>query len=405
LPSLKRRCKSRNPKFCNVAGLDKYCRTATEQEIIASVKKHQTVTKAAEVLGYSGERYLYAVVSRVRKRAEVGDFDHEGIVIPDGHEISGVSSLVRQPTDDGQVVLQWVKTKADAKLAERLLDEARAAMVEGLGREKAVKPPKAQPDDLLNLYILTDYHLGMYAWDQETGGESWSTEKAEEVLMRWLGYAIKTAPAARTAVLGQLGDFLHWDGDISGPVTPRNKHVLDADTRFAKVVRVAIRVTRKIIQALLKKHESVHIIMAEGNHDPAASVWLREMFYAWYADEPRVTVDRSPAPYYAYEHGDTSLFFHHGHKRRPSQLDDVFVGRFREMFGRTKFSYGHAGHMHHDLVKEGNLMRVEQHRTLAASDSYSSGLGFTSGRSAPVITYSKKYGEVGRLQVTPEMLA
>ena len=133
--------------------------------------------------------------------------------------------------------------------------------------------------------------------------------------------------------------------------------------------------------------------------------WLREMFYAWYADEPRITVDRSPSPYYAYQHGDCSLFFHHGHKRRPNQLDDVFVGRFREMFGRTKFSYGHAGHMHHDKLLETNLMTVFQHRTLAASDSYSSGLGFNSGRSAPVITYSKKFGEVGRLQVTPEMLS
>ena len=394
--------RTRVKKHCNVIGLERHCQSSVETQIVAAIKKHETVDAAAKALGYTAPRYLYTVVAKLRKRAEVGDYDHEGIVIPDGHEIAGVSSLVRQPTDDGHVVLQWVKTKADAKLAERLLDEARAAMVEGLGREKAIKPPKGQPDDLANLYILTDYHLGMYSWAEETG-ENWSTDKAEQFLMRWLGYAIKTASAARTAILGQLGDFLHWDGLEAVP--PRNKHVLDADTRFAKVVRVAIRVTRRIIRALLEKHETVHIIMAEGNHDPAASVWLREMFFAWYADEPRVTVDRSPSPYYAYEHGDTSLFFHHGHKRRPNQIDDVFVGRFREVFGRTKFSYGHMGHMHHDLVKEGNLMRVEQHRTLAASDSYSSGLGFSSGRSAPVITYSKKYGEVGRLQITPEMLS
>ena len=123
------------------------------------------------------------------------------------------------------------------------------------------------------------------------------------------------------------------------------------------------------------------------------------------SDEPRITVDNSADTYYVYEHGDTSLFFHHGHKRKPDNVHDVFAAKFRDIFGRTKHSYAHMGHMHHQFTKETNLMIVEQHPTMAAADAYASRLGYGAKRSAPVITYSSKFGEVGRLTVTPEMVA
>lgn len=152
------------------------------------------------------------------------------------------------------------------------------------------------------------------------------------------------------------------------------------------------------------KYDRVHLIMADANHDPAGGAWLREMFAAFYDDEPRITVDNSADTYYCIEHGQTSLFFHHGHKRKPSAVDDVFVAKFRGVFGRTKYSYAHLGHMHHDMKLETNLMTVEQHRTMAAKDAYASRGGWMAGRGAPVIIYSDKFGEVGRQVYTPEMV-
>ena len=180
-------------------------------------------------------------------------------------------------------------------------------------------------------------------------------------------------------------------------------HNLDADTRFQKMVRVAIRALRQVTEMLLDKHEHVHILHAEGNHDIASSVWLRELFYAFYANEPRITVDISADPYYVYQHGRTGLFFHHGHKRRMNSLQDVFVRKFREIYGNIDHAYGHVGHLHHDKM-ETNLMTLEQHRTLAAADAYASRHGFMSGRDSKVITYHKKYGEVSRITVNPDMV-
>jgi len=155
---------------------------------------------------------------------------------------------------------------------------------------------------------------------------------------------------------------------------------------------------------LLAKHGRVHVIMADANHDPASGAWLREMFAAFYADDPRVTVDVSAGTYYCYEHGSTSLFYHHGHRKNLAKVDSVFAGQFREVFGRTKHSYGHTGHKHQDELRSTNLMKIEQHETLAARDAYAANGGWIAGRSAKVITYHKQFGEVSRIIISPQML-
>ena len=153
---------------------------------------------------------------------------------------------------------------------------------------------------------------------------------------------------------------------------------------------------------MLAKYPRVHVIMAEGNHDMTSSVWMRQLCAAMFEREPRVTVDLRPDPYYCVEHGATALFFHHGHKKRLANIDDVFVAKFRDVFGRTQHAYAHMGHLHHVDVKETNLMIVEQHRTLAAPDAHASRGGWLSGRDAQVITYSDQYGEVSRVRISAQ---
>ena len=319
--------------------------------------------------------------------------------LPAGLKLRGTSTLVDKRS--GEPVLQWVKTSEDAEQQRLIFEAAVAAMGEKLPRERPRKPPAKVIADLLNQYTITDYHLGMLSWGEETGAD-WDLTIAEQTLVDWFAAAIAQAPAAETAVFAQIGDFMHWDG--LDAVTPAHKHLLDADTRFQKLVRVAIRAIRRVIGMLLDKHQAVIVIMAEGNHDPASSIWLREWLAAIYENEPRVTVDVSPDPYYCVEHGETALFYHHGHKRKPGDIDTVFAAKFREVFGRTKYAYAHMGHLHHIDIKETNLMIVEQHRTLAAPDAYASRGGWMSGRDAQVISYSKRFGEVGRVRISPQMV-
>ena len=318
--------------------------------------------------------------------------------VPDGYLMKGASTLYRE---DGSIAAQWIKSTLDDVRREAMMREAVAAFGTKIPRERPRPAPARTVADLCNVYVLTDFHLGMLAWGEETGAD-WDTDIAEAMLVDWFAAAIAQAPAAELAVFGQLGDFLHWDG--MDAVTPASKHLLDADTRFQKLVRVAIRAIRRVIGMLLAKHQRVHVLMAEGNHDPASSIWLREWLAASFENEPRVTVDTSPDPYYCVEWGSTALFFHHGHKRKPKDIDTVFAAKFREVFGRTQHAYAHMGHLHHIDVKETNLMVVEQHRTLAAPDAYAARGGWMSGRDATVVTYSKQHGEVSRCRISSKML-
>jgi len=338
-------------------------------------------------------KYDMNIRSVERRRAQIG-------------ALSGRSTLVRHKhKDDSSTgkILEWIKTNVKAEEVNRSINALRKAFTDEVPRAEPVKLKSnlTSNTDMLNLYVISDYHLGMMAWGEETGAD-WDLNLAEKTLIQWFEAAIIQSQNTRHAVFCNLSDFLHWDG--MDAVTPQSKHVLDADSRFQKMVRVCIRLMRKIISMLLEKHETVTFLNVGGNHDPASTVWLREMFSAFYDDEDRVFVDVNPDLYCCYEFGLTSLFFHHGHKRRVGNIDTVFASKFRDVFGRTKHSYAHMGHLHSVDVKETNLMLIEQHRTLAAPDAYAASGGWMSGRDAKVITYHKQFGEVARLTISIDML-
>lgn len=320
-------------------------------------------------------------------------------LVPDGYRIKGTSAL----TDEfGNIKLQWVKTDVDA---ERQLEIMRA-VVDGMCSEitpvAPVKKPARKTDDkLLNLYTVSDFHLGMLSWADETG-DDWDMKIAEDLFSRWFDAAFQQAPAAGVGVINLLGDLAHFDS--LDAVTPASGHVLDADTRYQKLVRTMIRMVRRVVDMALVKHPVVKLLIVQGNHDESGMIWLAEMFSALYDNEPRVFVDTSADVYKMVQHGKTMLFFHHGHKARFDAIEPIMIAKFRKAFGDSEYSYAHVGHLHHQKLVESRNMIVEQHRTLAAKDAYASRGGWMSGRSANVITYSAEYGEVGRLTISPEML-
>lgn len=342
-------------------------------------------------------------VIRIRKaklaKKGVGHGRDVSHLVPDGYKIKGTSSLV---DEFGNTKLQWVKTDTDAERQVELMK----AVIEGMKSEitpvAPVKAVRAKRDDkLLNLYTVSDFHLGMLAWADESG-DDWDMKIAEDLFSRWFDAAFQKAPDAGTGVINLLGDLAHFDS--LDAVTPASGHVLDADTRYQKLVRYMIRMVRRVVDMALVKHKNVRLLIVQGNHDESGMIWLAEMFSTLYDNEPRVFVDTSPDVYKMVQHGKTTLFFHHGHKARFDAIEPVMIAKFRKAFGESVYSYAHVGHLHHQKIVESRNMIVEQHRTLAAKDAYASRGGWMSGRSANVITYSAEYGEVARLTISPEML-
>ncbi|EIC5118272.1 metallophosphoesterase [Salmonella enterica] len=321
-------------------------------------------------------------------------------LVPDGYKIKGTSSLV---DEFGNTKLQWVKTDTDAERQVELMRAVIDGMKSDITPVSVVPPPpkKRLNEKLLNLYTVSDFHLGMLAWADESG-DDWDMKIAEDLFSKWFDAAFQKAPDAGVGVINLLGDFAHFDS--LDAVTPSSGHVLDADTRYQKLVRYMIRMVRRVVNMALVKHKSVRLLIVQGNHDESGMIWLAEMFNTLYDNEPRVFVDTSPDVYKMVQHGKTTLFFHHGHKARFDAIEPVMIAKFRKAFGESVYSYAHVGHLHHQKIVESRNMVVEQHRTLAAKDAYASRGGWMSGRSANVITYSAEYGEVARLTISPEML-
>lgn len=380
--------------------------TDKQWEKLCALDEHGSHRKAAAALGCAKTAITKAVAA-VRKRAAMYGYapDHDLIhPVAPGFKLRGSSTLYDMQT--GDVKIQWIKTDADKAAQEQAMREAIEAMSADIPRVKPVKPPKQSLEDLLNLYVITDYHHGMRAWARETGQDDWDLDIAENTLVKAFSNMMAMSPDASTGFICQLGDFLHSDFPALTAETSRGGHSLDTDGRAEKVIETAIKVLRQIVDMALSKHDTVHILMAEGNHDLVGSIWLRSMFAALYENEPRITVDQSPMPYYAYQHGETALFFHHGHQRRLPQLPGVFAAQFPSIWGECRYRYAHTGHYHHQVkldVKEDMGCTVQQHRTLSSKDSYASRGGYFAERKAECLTYHKQYGIVASNHVTPEM--
>jgi len=368
-------------ELCFVQGLSQYKAAEALSSTRQAVKHHiQTVRRKAAKQGYSPEHNWFRPV-------------------PDGHKIKGVSTFYDEL---GNPIRQWVKSQTDEQRQFEILVERLEKAQEGLKPFKPVAAPKSSDEDLLTLLTITDFHLGMYAYEAETG-DDWDVNIARDVFLNSINDMIMASPKSGTGVLCQLGDFLHWDGILS--VTPSSGHILDSDTRYGKLVEMAMSVMTEAVKMMLKKFDKVVVVSAEGNHDISGSIWLRKHIKHLFANEPRLEVIDNDFPYYAYLHGKTMLGFHHGHKVKMAQLHKLFASepRFRSMWGKAEFCYLHTGHYHHERVVEDGGAIAEQHPTLAGRDAYAARGGWVSLRGAKVITYDKNDGEIARITVRPRV--
>ena len=366
-----------------------------------AISEHGSLVKAAKILNVDPSVVSKALTSVKRKAAVAGYSPEHHMTrhVPDGYIVKGVSTYF---SEDGTPRGQWVKSSLDQERKEQWMKEAFEALSVGLPRIKPSKLPKVSVQELCNLYVMTDCHVGMLAWHKESG-EDWDLKIAERVLVGCFEQMVVSSPQASVGVVAQLGDWLHSDGIL--PVTPTSHNILDQDGRFSKIVQASVRILRHLVDFALTRHEKVIVLMAEGNHDISSSIWLRTMFNALYEKEPRVEVIDSEMPYYVHQHGKTMIAFHHGHLKKNDHLPLLFAAQFSKVWGETEKRYCHTGHRHHVEEKEHSGMTVVQHPTLAARDAYASRGGWIAERQVSAITYHKRYGQVAKITITPDMLS
>ena len=320
-------------------------------------------------------------------------------LVPDGYMVKGTSTMIDA---EGNEKIRWVKTSVDNERLEVLMEQAREAFCSELPKANSVNHSGNEVNsELMTLYPIFDIHIGMMAHRHESG-ENYDTNTAEKLMGSYFDHAISVSPASEKAVILVGGDFLHSDGLEA--VTPASGHCLDQDSRYAKLVYVAIRSIRGAVEKMLKKHKEVEIQIIEGNHDQSGMIWLRAAMAAFYENENRVFVDTSPAIMHKTRFGSTLLGYTHGHtmKKAEGRLAAMATD-YRKDFGECEFVYCHSGHFHHATVTECTLGIDEVHPALASKDAYAARGGWRSYRQAAAIVYHKNFGEVGRHIYRPGM--
>lgn len=369
----------------------------TDEQFLSEREAGLTLKQIAEKY----EMNIRTVEARSSKMAKAGHghgSQHVSKHIPEGYMVKGTSTMVRA---NGEEVLRWVKSAVDTEKLAAMMQAAADAFASEIEPVQAVPETRQDYSDTLALYPVFDLHIGALAHKHESG-ESYDTNLAEKTMNSFFEYGVQAAPNSRRAVVLIGGDLLHSDG--LSAVTPASGHVLDQDSRYAKLVYVAIRSLRRAVQTMLQKHQQVEIEIIEGNHDESGMVWLRASMAALYEDDPRVLVNVSPAIMHVTKFGKTLIGYTHGHtmKKPEARLSALAVDH-SEAWGQAKYRYTHSGHFHHVTVTEHAMGIDEVHGALAAKDAYSARGGWRSYRQAAVIIYSPEFGEIARHIYKPGM--
>lgn len=387
--------------FSDALDLLPYAATDRQKEVLESLAQTKNSTQTSKDTG-APPSYVCRIYRIVKARAASQGWapEHDYTrTVPAGYNVKGVSTYYDK---DGEVRGQWVKSSQDREQMIEMAREIVDTICEGVLRLNPMPPPKNTTKELLNVYTLTDCHIGMLAWGRESG-QDWDLSIAEETLSGCFADMVRRSPPADSCVIAQLGDWMHYDGLTA--VTPSHGHILDASGRPGQMVATACRVMRSVIDMALEKHKKVYVLIAEGNHDLFGSLMMRTMFRMIYEKEPRVEMIESENPYYAMQFGQNMLSWHHGHKKGLDASTALFIAsHYPNIWGDTHYRVLHFGDKHHRSVKEFAGITLEQHGTLAANDAYATRGGWKSNQYCEAITYHETLGEAGRIRSTPAMI-
>lgn len=361
-------------------------------------RKHMTlcselgVDKAARQLGLN-RRTLQQMASRLTDKAARGGLSPaHGMThpVPAPFAVSGVSTLYNS---DGQIAAQWVKSRLREDEAAQAMREAIEDFVADFrGTAKPAKAPARSMSSLLSVYPLGDPHIGMYAWAAEAG-EDFDVQIARHDLLAAAARLVDVAPASERGLIVNLGDFFHADS-LAQATKSGNK--LDVDTRWPRVLKLGCQLMVDLISLALKKHQTVEVINAIGNHDDHSSVMLSAFLEAWFHAEPRVLVHPTASKFHYLEFGRNLIGVTHGDTVKLPALGELMASDRPEAWGRARHRYWYTGHIHHTTKQELRGVVVESFRTLAARDAWHSASGYRSGRDMYVIVLDEEHGEVER---------
>jgi lambda repressor-like predicted transcriptional regulator len=364
--------------------------TPHQKEALEALEKHGSQVKAARALGIRRSTFQERL-RRAYKHMEA-DPAIKGAMAEVGMQDAGVLHSGWIKSDGASMYFKMPQKDADPEDIVAQIKEA----LSDLEAAPTVQKPTVANEDLLTLYPIPDAHLGMYAYGEETG-ENYDADIAKDRILRGIGQCMASTPPSAEAVIVAMGDLLHADDQSNQ--TPSSKHQLDVDTRHFRNLDIAITTLASAVEAALRKHNKVDVVVQPGNHDLTAYMAVLFALSERYRENPRVSVQRKPGEFFVREFGKCLIASHHGDKAKPDRLVMFMADQWAEMWGRTKYRFLFTGHLHHTKSQDIGGCQWEQLRAISARDAYATAHAYTARAEMQAITYERDRGEVSRVKV------
>lgn len=368
--------------------------TPRQEQAVEALKRLGNISDAARELGVT-YRDIIRVLDRAGYTSEVRK-QYLDPAIKNGMQAIGTNMVpalawAKIPPKDGEIGYSLM-LKPEAEPPEAVAERIREAL-EGMEPAAAVSPPESVMADLCAVYPLMDAHVGMLAWGRETGSQDYDLGHAAQDMRHAFAKVLALTPAAEQAVLIIGGDFFHADDNRAE--TPANRHKLDVDGRFWKVLDVGIGIIAETIHKLLQKHARVMVRVLRGNHDPHSSMTLNFALAERYRNETRVHIEKDPRDLFMMQWGKCAIFAHHGDKGKPQQMA-LYLSDVCPFWSETRHRHYLTGHVHHDHAKDLGPLRYESLRAFCPPDAYAASMGYGGRRALQSITFHKADGLVLR---------
>jgi hypothetical protein len=344
-------------------------------------------TKAAKELGISRTTLQSRIYSaRARKLAPDGP--------PlDGFRVKGVSVLYDK---DGEPAATWLKTDAIQPSIEEIGRQVREALDGYVPPEPTLSQTAPSDSELVTVYPLADWHVGLLSWKKETG-VNYDLKIGTATIKAAMTRLIAGSPNSHQGIVLGLGDLMHADNYRNQ--TARSGNVLDVDGRYPRTLQTATQLIIYTVDLALQKHSTVLLRILPGNHDDQSAIAVTLALSLYYQNDPRVTVDDDAGRFWWWSWGKCFLGATHGDQAKMRDLPLIMATRNPEAWGKSKYRHVYTGHIHKETAIDPGGVKVESFQTPVAPDSWTSGMGYCPSRSVSSITLHKDQGEIIRQRV------
>ena len=279
-------------------------------------------------------------------------------------------------TKNGVVIFSQVKAYLERKISRKA-----KISIEDLKNDLKKSSPtyeskyQPSPNSKLLEICLPDLHLGKYGEKDQVGNE-YNMEIAKRIFLdavsEILSKAEKYGPISKIAFpIGN--DFLNIDNAAKTTTagTPQ-----DCDVSFSKMFKEGRELLVTAIN-MAKKIAPVDVLVVPGNHDSAAMLHIGDSIECWFHNDKTVNVYNSHKSRKYYSFGENLIIYCHGDKEKQDKLPLIAATEEPILWSKAKYREIRVGHLHHEIVKEHNGVKIRVVPSLSGNDVYHYDRGYT----------------------------